>query len=89
MADARQKSEWGQTSSIISMIANVNRDPSKHPAPYKPMDFSPFKVNIKNKGTFEDVGNMIGLKKKSAANIERESRWKAIREEELRRRSQF
>jgi hypothetical protein len=41
MADARNRAEWGRASSIMALIANVNRDPKKGRA-LKPKDFHPF-----------------------------------------------
>ncbi len=40
MHDGRSKSAWGHTSVILSLIANVNRDPKKS-NPFKPSDFDP------------------------------------------------
>jgi hypothetical protein len=50
MAEGRQRDTWMQTASIISMIANANRDPKKS-RPYTWKDFFPFsppKVNKRN-----------------------------------------
>jgi len=41
MAEARQRGDWARTSSIMALIANVNRDPKKH-RPFTPADFDPF-----------------------------------------------
>ena len=41
MAEARLESDWGRTSVILALIANVNRDPKKT-RPFKPGDFNPF-----------------------------------------------
>lgn len=40
MAEARQKHDWSQTSSLMALIANAHRDPKKH-GPFKPTDFDP------------------------------------------------
>lgn len=40
MADGRQKSDWSHTSSVLCILANINRDPKKSRA-YKPQDFNP------------------------------------------------
>ena len=40
MAEARLQAEWAQTSSVMALIANANRDPKKH-GPFKPGDFDP------------------------------------------------
>jgi len=41
MAEARQLSDWNHTSSLMAMIAAVNRDPKKGRMP-RPSDFHPF-----------------------------------------------
>ena len=41
MAEARMRDEWSRTSSLMALIANVNRDPKKTRA-LKPRDFDPF-----------------------------------------------
>ncbi|MEQ9616666.1 MAG: hypothetical protein RLN60_01385 [Phycisphaerales bacterium] len=41
MAEARQRSEWARTSTLMALIANANRDPKKTRA-FKPSDFDPF-----------------------------------------------
>ena len=40
MAEARIKDAWSRTSSLMALLANVNRDPKKH-RPFKPSDFAP------------------------------------------------
>lgn len=40
MADARSREAWGHTSSLLALIANVNRDP-KRSRPYKASQFNP------------------------------------------------
>ncbi len=42
MAEARGRDRWAHTSTILAMIANVNRDPKKS-RPFKPQDFSPYR----------------------------------------------
>jgi len=39
-AERRLKSEWTQTSAIMALTANVNRDPKSRP--FTPNDFNPF-----------------------------------------------
>jgi len=41
MAERVQREQWEHTSTVLCMIANVNRDPKKGRA-YKPRDFNPF-----------------------------------------------
>lgn len=43
MAEARAKEKWQHTSSLLCLIANVNRDPKKSRA-FKPSDFNPFET---------------------------------------------
>ena len=40
MSKARAELEWQQTSSVLSLIANVNRNPMRT-GPFKPDDFNP------------------------------------------------
>ncbi|HUX15215.1 MAG TPA: hypothetical protein VMW52_02015 [Phycisphaerae bacterium] len=42
MAEARQKDDWDHTSSVLCLIANVNRDPKKGRR-MRPHDFHPFR----------------------------------------------
>jgi hypothetical protein len=41
MADGRQRAAWGHTSSVLAMLANVNRDPKKSRR-FRPSDFDPY-----------------------------------------------
>ena len=41
MADGRARFEWGLTSSVMALMANLQRD-SKKGKPLKPSDFNPF-----------------------------------------------
>ena len=41
MAEARSRENWAHTSSLLAMLANVNRDPKKT-KPFKPSDFDPY-----------------------------------------------
>jgi hypothetical protein len=41
MAEGRGLDNWWHTSSLMALIANVNRDPKKGRA-YKPKDFDPY-----------------------------------------------
>ena len=40
MAEGRSKDNWQHTSSILALMANVNRDPKKTKL-FKPSDFNP------------------------------------------------
>ena len=41
MAEGSGKAGWEQTSNLMALIANCNRDPKKS-RPFKPADFNPF-----------------------------------------------
>ena len=41
MAGGRGRAEWSRMSSLMALIANVNRDPKKHRA-FRPADFNPY-----------------------------------------------
>lgn len=41
MAKGRRAAEWESTSSVLAMLANVNRDPKNRPQPYQPHEFDP------------------------------------------------
>jgi hypothetical protein len=48
MAQARSRQAWAHTSTVLAMLANVNRDPKKT-RPFKPADFDPHKASILEK----------------------------------------
>jgi|LSQX01.1.fsa_nt_gb hypothetical protein len=41
MTESRERSEWGRLSSLMALIANVNRDPKRRGS-YKPAEFNPY-----------------------------------------------
>ena len=41
MAEGRGRAAWAHTSSVLALIANVNRDP-KRQRPFRPADFDPY-----------------------------------------------
>lgn len=41
MVEGRNAEAWSHTSSVLALIANVNRDPKKRRA-FKPADFNPY-----------------------------------------------
>jgi hypothetical protein len=53
MSESRSRDAWRHTAAVLSLIANVNRDPRKHRR-YRPEDFNPHeqkpKTVIKGKG---------------------------------------
>ena len=48
MTEARGRFEWGQTASLMALIANVLRDPKKSRT-VKPSDFNPYNTKPKKK----------------------------------------
>ena len=50
MAQAKGKDAWAQTSAILAMLANANRDPKKT-KPFSPSDFNPWTAKAKPKPT--------------------------------------
>jgi len=49
MSEARAQAMWAHTSSIMALIANVNRDP-KRTRPFKPSDFNPLLGGAQRRG---------------------------------------
>lgn len=56
MAEARGKAEWSQTSAMLAMTANVNRDPKKKRRPYTAEDFNPYAQGRRAKRRARPVG---------------------------------
>jgi hypothetical protein len=42
MCEARQRTQWRRTSSILALLANQQRDPKKRRKPFTPDDFDPW-----------------------------------------------
>ena len=42
MAESRGRATWAIASSIMALVANVNRDPKRRRRPFRPSDFSPY-----------------------------------------------
>jgi len=59
MAEARGRDAWAHTSTLLAMIANVNRDPKKGRA-FKPADFDPHAQGGRSDVIEIDRGN-VGL----------------------------
>ena len=47
MAEGRCEQAWAHTSSILAMIAEVNRDRKKRSRPFRPADFNPYAAESK------------------------------------------
>jgi len=61
MAEARRKDAWDRTSTVLALIANVNRDPKKTRA-FRPKDFNPYERR-RTSGMPITKGNISVLKK--------------------------
>ncbi|MBE3100137.1 MAG: hypothetical protein IMZ44_23710 [Planctomycetes bacterium] len=62
MAEARGRDEWGRMSSLLALIANVNRDPRRS-RPFKPADFNPYEARRPGAGIPLTKKNIRLLKK--------------------------
>jgi cytochrome P450 len=69
MAESRSRVAWGHTSSILCLIANVNRDPRKS-RPFTPDQFNPHRAPKRRKGKSitvdqlaEDIMSLAGGRK--------------------------
>ena len=60
MAQAASKERWAHTSTMLALIANVNRDPKKT-RPFKPADFDPYSAKDRRNEAIE-VTDMAVLK---------------------------
>jgi len=61
MAGGRGRAEWSRMSSLMALVANVNRDPKKHRA-FRPRDFNPYERR-RTEGIPLTAANMHLLKK--------------------------
>jgi len=61
MADGRRRDLWAHTSSVLALVANVNRDPKKG-RPFSPADFNPFESVGKGGGIPITADNIRVLK---------------------------
>lgn len=51
MLEGRQRSQWDHTASVLTMLANANRDPKKRRQPYRVSEFHPFAQKAKKERT--------------------------------------
>jgi hypothetical protein len=49
MAEGRGRDEWGRMSSLLALVANVNRDPKRTSA-LRPADFNPYEARRTGSG---------------------------------------
>lgn len=54
MAEAKGRADWGRTSVMLALTANVNRDPKKTRA-FKPADFNPYEMEKRTVGKTKDL----------------------------------
>jgi hypothetical protein len=76
MAEGRSRQAWEHTSALLSMLANVNRNPKKRSKPFSPAEFNPFGQRRRHTGPklrMRDVKDMVirTPKKKSATETRR------------------
>ena len=48
MAEAKGKDNWQHTSTVLALLANINRDPKKQQA-FSPDDFNPYRKQPEKK----------------------------------------
>ena len=60
MAEGRSRSTWSHTSTVLAMIANVNRDPKKSD-PFRPSDFDPHAAKPKGEKPKLRMADVKGL----------------------------
>ena len=48
MAEAKGKDNWQHTSTVLALLANINRDPKKQKA-FTPDDFNPYRKEPEKK----------------------------------------
>ena len=58
----KDKVLWNHTSTVMSLIANANRDPKRKPTPYSPQDFNPYvdevEISEQNEITEEQISSI-------------------------------
>lgn len=67
MAEARGRDQWTHTSSVLALIANVNRDPKKT-RPYKPSDFNPYEARRSTAAGIPITKQTLGMLKSVFVN---------------------
>jgi len=63
--------EWAQTSHILALLANVNRDPKKRSRAYRPGDYNPYPEarqaeKKRNRIVVDDMGSLKGMFEKAS-----------------------
>ena len=76
MADARRKEAWDRTSTVLALIANVNRDPKRTRA-VRPDQFNPYRTKRTTSGipiTRDNIRVLKSLVKKKGKSSNGEAR---------------
>jgi len=62
MAEANRQHDWNVASTIMALMAEMNRDRKRRRKPFKPDDFNPYadKKPIIARGTVEQAAAMLG-----------------------------
>jgi len=62
MAEAKGRANWAHTSTVLALLANVNRDPKRTRA-FRPADFNPFETRRARDGVPLVAENLAMLKR--------------------------
>jgi hypothetical protein len=62
MAEARRQHDWNVASTIMALMAEMNRDRKRRRKPFRPDDFNPYAEQraIVARGTVEQAAAMLG-----------------------------
>jgi len=62
MAEAKRQHDWNVASTIMALMAEMNRDRKRRRKPFKPDDFNPYAEQkpIVARGTVEQAAAMLG-----------------------------
>jgi hypothetical protein len=62
MAEARRQHDWNVASTIMALMAEMNRDRKRRRKPFKPDDFNPYadQKPIVARGSVEQAAAMLG-----------------------------
>lgn len=62
MAEAKRQHDWNVASTIMALMAEMNRDRKRRRKPFKPDDFNPYAEMraIVAKGTVEQAASLLG-----------------------------
>ena len=64
MAEAKRQHDWNVASTIMALMAEMNRDRKRRRKPFRPDDFNPYadQKPIIARGTVEQAAAMLGAK---------------------------